>query len=95
MNRLQKISWIFLLLLIIGTACNKEYFDMDKLSKEIELQPALVAPLVFGRVTMEDSAIFNATSEVIRNAILNIFKQNPTGKNVSQTAFEIALNQLV
>ena len=47
------------------------------------------------RVSMEDDAIFNDTSEVIRKAILNIFKQNPTKKNLSRTAFEIALKQLV
>ncbi len=48
-----------------------------------------------GRVTMEDTAIFNDTSEVIRNAILNIFKENPSKRNMSRTAFEIALKQLV
>ncbi len=48
-----------------------------------------------GRVSMEDQAIFNDTSEVIRKAILNIFKQNPSKKNLSRTAFEIALKQLV
>jgi len=48
-----------------------------------------------GRVTMEDSAIFNDTSEVIRNAILNIFRENPSKRNLSRTAFEIALKQLV
>jgi glutamate dehydrogenase/leucine dehydrogenase len=47
------------------------------------------------RVSLEDDAIFNDTSEVIRKAILNIFKQNPTKKNLSRTAFEIALKQLV
>ncbi|WP_088341942.1 Glu/Leu/Phe/Val dehydrogenase dimerization domain-containing protein [Robiginitalea sediminis] len=47
------------------------------------------------RVAMDDASIFNDTSQTIKRAILNIFKQNPTGKNVSQTAFEIALNQLV
>jgi glutamate dehydrogenase/leucine dehydrogenase len=48
-----------------------------------------------GRVSMEDQAIFNDTSEIIRKAILNIFKQNPSKKNLSRTAFEIALKQLV
>jgi hypothetical protein len=48
-----------------------------------------------GRVSMEDQAIFNDTSEIIRKAILNIFKQNPSKKNLSSTAFEIALKQLV
>ena len=47
------------------------------------------------RVSMEDDAIFNDTSGVIRKAILNIFKQNPTKTNLSRTAFEIALKQLV
>ena len=27
------------------TTCNKDYFDLDKLSDEIELEPELVAPL--------------------------------------------------
>jgi glutamate dehydrogenase/leucine dehydrogenase len=48
-----------------------------------------------GRVSMDDSAIFNDTSGVIRKAILNIFRQNPTKKNLSRTAFEIALKQLL
>jgi glutamate dehydrogenase/leucine dehydrogenase len=48
-----------------------------------------------GRVTMEDTAIFNDTSAVIRKAILNIFKENPSKRNLSRTAFEIALKQLV
>jgi len=48
-----------------------------------------------GRVTMEDFAIFNDTSQVIRNAILNIFRENPSKRNLSRTAFEIALKQLV
>jgi len=44
---------------------------------------------------MEDRDIFNDTSGIIRKAILNIFRQNPTRKNLSKTAFEIALKQLV
>ena len=48
-----------------------------------------------GRVAMEDELIFNDTSDVIRKAILNIFKQNPTRTNLSKTAFEIALKQLL
>lgn len=47
------------------------------------------------RVSLEDQDIFNDTSETIRKAILNIFKQNPTGRHMSRTAFEIALKQLV
>ena len=48
-----------------------------------------------GRVAMEDTAIFNDTSQVIRKAILNIFKENPSKRNLSRTAFEIALMQLI
>ena len=47
------------------------------------------------RVSMEDEKIFSDTSDTIRKAILNIFKQNVTKKNLSKTAFEIALNQLL
>ncbi|MGB5648143.1 MAG: Glu/Leu/Phe/Val dehydrogenase dimerization domain-containing protein [Muriicola sp.] len=48
-----------------------------------------------GRVAMDDELIFKDTSDVIRKAILNIFKQNPTKTNLSKTAFEIALKQLL
>lgn len=48
-----------------------------------------------GRVAMEDDLIFNDTSDTIRKAILNIFKQNPSHRNLSRTGFEIALKQLI
>ncbi len=47
------------------------------------------------RVGMDDDLIFNDTSNTIRKAILNIFKQNHTKLNLSQTGFEIALKQLI
>ncbi|MEM9141355.1 MAG: Glu/Leu/Phe/Val dehydrogenase dimerization domain-containing protein [Bacteroidota bacterium] len=47
------------------------------------------------RVGVEDQLIFNDTSNTIRKAILNIFKQNPTKVNLSRTGFEIALKQLL
>jgi glutamate dehydrogenase/leucine dehydrogenase len=47
------------------------------------------------RVSMEDELIFNDTSDTIRKAILNIFKQNAEKVNLSRTAFEIALTQLI
>jgi glutamate dehydrogenase/leucine dehydrogenase len=47
------------------------------------------------RVSMEDELIFNDTSDTIRKAILNIFKQNAAKVNLSRTAFEIALKQLI
>ncbi|CAM3290570.1 Glu/Leu/Phe/Val dehydrogenase [Zobellia roscoffensis] len=47
------------------------------------------------RVGIDDKLIFNDTSETIRKAILNTYKQNPSKENISQTAFEIALKQLI
>lgn len=47
------------------------------------------------RVGMDDNLIFNDTSNTIREAILNIFRQNPLKTNLSKTRFEIALKQLI
>ena len=47
------------------------------------------------KVQMTDEAIFNDTSMTIRNAIQNTFDHNSTKTNISKTAFEIALKQLV
>tara|TARA_R110002051_G_scaffold94647_8_gene164552 strand:- start:2346 stop:3572 length:1227 start_codon:yes stop_codon:yes gene_type:complete len=48
-----------------------------------------------GRVPMDDELIFNDTSNTIRNAIFNIFNKNSNKINLSKTAFEIALKQLI
>lgn len=47
------------------------------------------------KVQMTDEAIFNDTSMTIKNAIQNTFDNNSTKTNISKTAFEIALQQLV
>lgn len=47
------------------------------------------------RVQMTDESIFNDTSMVIKNAIQNTFNHNSSKTNISRTAFEIALKQLV
>ena len=47
------------------------------------------------KVAINDVSIFNDTSDTIRKAILNVFKKNESKKNISKTAFEIALKQLV
>ncbi|WP_031427299.1 Glu/Leu/Phe/Val dehydrogenase dimerization domain-containing protein [Flavimarina sp. Hel_I_48] len=47
------------------------------------------------RVQMTDEAIFNDTSLTIKNAIKKTFENNSDKKNLSRTAFEIALQQLV
>ncbi|MEH6680393.1 MAG: Glu/Leu/Phe/Val dehydrogenase dimerization domain-containing protein [Sediminicola sp.] len=48
-----------------------------------------------GRVAMDDELIFNDTSNTIRKAIIAIFEQNASKLNLSRTAFEIALKQLI
>lgn len=47
------------------------------------------------RVQMTDEAIFNDTSLVIKDAIRKTFENNSSKTNISRTAFEIALKQLV
>jgi glutamate dehydrogenase/leucine dehydrogenase len=47
------------------------------------------------RVFMTDEAIFNDTSETIKNAIQKSYNNNPSKTNISKTAFEIALKQLI
>jgi glutamate dehydrogenase/leucine dehydrogenase len=47
------------------------------------------------RVAMDDWAIFNDTSETIKKALVNSFKQSASKTHISSTAFEIALKQLI
>jgi glutamate dehydrogenase/leucine dehydrogenase len=47
------------------------------------------------KVQMTDDAIFNDTSITIKNAIQNTYDNNSSKLDISRTAFEIALNQLI
>ncbi|WP_066224331.1 Glu/Leu/Phe/Val dehydrogenase dimerization domain-containing protein [Formosa haliotis] len=47
------------------------------------------------KVQMTDEAIFNDTSQTIKNAIHGVHKNNQTKTKISETAFQIALNQLL
>ncbi|WP_298520617.1 Glu/Leu/Phe/Val dehydrogenase dimerization domain-containing protein [uncultured Kordia sp.] len=47
------------------------------------------------RVSMTDEAIFEDTSRIIKKALQNTFKRNASKVDVSKTAFEIALKELV
>lgn len=47
------------------------------------------------KVQLTDEAIFNDTSITIKNAIQNTFDNNSSKTNISKTAFEIALKQLI
>ena len=44
---------------------------------------------------VEDESIFKDTSKTIQNAMENVFEKNSSSKNISKTAFEIALKQLI
>ncbi len=44
---------------------------------------------------MNDVAIFKAVSNTIKNALLATYKNNKSKQNISKTAFEIALKQLI
>ena len=53
----QHILFGILFLLAVSfvfTTCHKEYFELDRLSSQNELEPGLVAPLMYGSFTMED-----------------------------------------
>lgn len=47
------------------------------------------------KVLMTDEAIFNDTSDVIKKALKEVKENNPSGVGISETAFEIALRQLI
>jgi hypothetical protein len=47
------------------------------------------------RVQMTDEAIFNDTSNKIKEAIENVYNKNQSKTGISATAFEIALSQLI
>lgn len=47
------------------------------------------------KVQMTDEAIFNDTSITIKNAMQNVFNHRNDKKNISATAFEISLKQLL
>ncbi|GAL80916.1 Glu/leu/Phe/val dehydrogenase family protein [Algibacter lectus] len=47
------------------------------------------------RVQMTDEAIFNDTSDKIREAIEKVYLKNKSKTEISATAFELALSQLI
>ena len=47
------------------------------------------------KVQMTDEAIFSDTSEVINEALKSVYRINKSKTGISETAFEIALSQLI
>jgi glutamate dehydrogenase/leucine dehydrogenase len=77
---------------------------MEEVDSKISLIPDFISNCGMARVfayfmekkvQMTDEAIFNDTSEIIRKAVEASCKQNSDKKNISATAFELALKQLV
>ena len=77
---------------------------MEHTDKKVSLIPDFISNCGMARVfayfmerkvQMTDDAIFNDTSNTIKKAINNIHKKNPNKTKVSETAFEIALKQLI
>lgn len=77
---------------------------MEYTDKQISLIPDFISNCgmarVFAyfmerRVEMTDDAIFEDTSSTIKKALLNTFKQSAAKTDISSTAFEIALKQLI
>ena len=53
------------------------------------------AYLMSSEAVMEDEAIFKDTSEIIKNAMEEVYAKSSDKTNISNTAFEIALNKLL
>ena len=77
---------------------------MENVDQKVSLIPDFISNCGMARVfayfmekkvAMTDEAIFSDTSEIIRKAIENIYKSSQSKTNISATAFEIALNQLL
>ena len=73
------------------------------MNKKISLIPDFIANCGMARVfayfmekkvQMTDEAIFLDTSETIKKALEKVFEKNNSKTNISETAFEIALQQL-
>src|SRR5690554_5306282 len=77
---------------------------MEHTDKRVSLIPDFIsycgmarvfAYFMEARVQMTDEAIFNDTSQTIKKAIQNVYNQNNSKTDISETAFEIALSQLI
>ncbi|MEJ6685799.1 MAG: Glu/Leu/Phe/Val dehydrogenase dimerization domain-containing protein [Crocinitomicaceae bacterium] len=77
----------------------------EKADKSLALIPDFIANCGMARVfaylmsndlkKLEDNEIFKDTSNIIKNALKETYKVNPSTTGLAKSAFEIALNQLV
>ncbi|TFH27684.1 MAG: hypothetical protein E4H10_03035 [Bacteroidia bacterium] len=66
MRRRRNFAFMGLLVMtLVITSCNKEYFQLDKLSDEMEITPNVVVPLIHGSMSMGDIvALFDSAGYV-------------------------------
>lgn len=77
---------------IILTTCNKEYFDLDRLSDEIELEPRLVAPLAYGSMSIRDLVeLFDSSGYIdeFEDGLLYLAYSDTPFSVKADTAFEV------
>ena len=77
----------------------------EKADESLALIPDFIANCGMARVfaylmsndlkKLEDNEIFEDTSNIIKNALEETYKVNPSTTGLAKSAFEIALNQLV
>ncbi len=77
---------------------------MENTDKQVSLIPDFISNCgmarVFAyfmekRVAMDDASIFNDTSEIIKKALEKAYARDSSKTNISKTAFEIALKELI
>ncbi|HFS67728.1 MAG TPA: amino acid dehydrogenase [Flavobacteriia bacterium] len=79
---------------------------MEYTDQQVSLLPDFISNCGIARVfaylmenrielPMQDKAIFEDTSNIIKNAIQKVYNKNPNKTDISKTAFEIALKKLV
>jgi glutamate dehydrogenase/leucine dehydrogenase len=79
---------------------------MEFTDKKVSLLPDFISNCGIARVfaylmeskvklPMKDASIFDDTSNTIKKALINTHNRNNSKQNISKTAFEIALKQLI
>ena len=70
-------------------------FAHQKKALEMSWDKEVFAYFMEKRVAMTDDAIFEDVSQTIKSALQKVYEQNPNPADISATAFEIALKQLI
>jgi len=80
---------------LLLTTCNREYFELDRLSNEIEVQPQLVAPLIYGTMNLKDLVEEFDSTDVIdefNDGLLYLAYSDTLVEVMADTMFEVQDN---